>query len=87
MQSKRNRVESFIELLEKNKNSAQLVKEINVNTEINKLFEKYNIQTNQILDYDQFILLRNYINKDIALLFEPTSLTGKYYQITMMLRN
>ena len=78
LQSKRNRVESFIELLEKNKNSAQLVKEINVNTEINKLFENYNIQTNQILDYDQFILLRNYINKDIALLFEPTSLTGKY---------
>ena len=78
LQSKRNRVESFIELLEKNKNSAQLVKEINVNTEINKLFENYNIQTNQILDYDQFILLRNYINKDIALLFEQTSLTGKY---------
>ena len=78
LQSKRNRVESFIELLEKNKNSAQLVKEINVNTEINKLFENYNIQTNKILDYDQFILLRNYINKDIALLFEPTSLTGKY---------
>ena len=78
LQSKRNRVESFIELLEKNKNSAQLTKEINVNTEINKLFENYNIQTNQILDYDQFILLRNYINKDIALLFEPTSLTGKY---------
>ncbi len=78
LQSKRNRVESFIELLEKNKNSSQLVKEINVNTEISKLFENYNIQTNQILDYDQFILLRNYINKDIALLFEPTSLTGKY---------
>ena len=78
LQSKRNRVESIIQLLDKNKNSAQLTKEINVNTEINKLFENYNIQTNQILDYDQFILLRNYINKDIALLFEPTSLTGKY---------
>tara|TARA_Y100001968_G_scaffold135845_1_gene123900 strand:+ start:243 stop:1736 length:1494 start_codon:yes stop_codon:yes gene_type:complete len=78
LQSIRNRVESFINLLEKNKNSSQLEKEININNEINEFFEKYNIQTNQILGYEQLTLLRNYINKDIADLFEPTSLTGQY---------
>jgi len=78
LQTQRNRVESTIKLLDENNNSAQLIKEINVNNEINKLFEKYNIQSNQILDLDQFILLRNEINKDIASLFESTSLTGQY---------
>ncbi len=78
LQSQRNRIESFIKLLEENNNSAQLIKEININNDINNLFEKYNIQSNQILDYDQFKLLRNKINKEIADLFEKTSLTGKY---------
>ena len=53
-----------------------MTKEINTDSEINKLFEKYNIQTNQILGYEQFTLLRNKINTEIAGLFEPTSLTG-----------
>jgi len=78
LQTQRNRVEAIIKLLEDNNNSAQLIKEININNEINKLFEKYNIQTNQILDFEQFFLLRNKIGAEIALLFEPTSLTGKY---------
>tara|TARA_Y100001968_G_scaffold136218_1_gene124239 strand:+ start:135 stop:1625 length:1491 start_codon:yes stop_codon:yes gene_type:complete len=78
LQNQRIRVESVIELLEGNNNSAQLLKEININNEINKLFDKYNIQTNQIFDYEQFILLKNQINTQIASLFEPTSLTGKY---------
>ena len=78
LQTQRNRVEYFIKLLEENNNSAQLIKELNVNDEINNLFETYNIKSNQILDYEQFILLRNEINEEIAILFEPTSLTGKY---------
>ncbi len=78
LQSLRNRVESIINLLEENKNSSQLIKEINVNNEVNKLFDKYNIKSNQIFDIDQFSLIRNEINKDIADLFEKTSLTGKY---------
>ena len=78
LQGQRNSVESIIKLLDENNNSAQLVKEINTNNEINKLFEKYNLNSNQILDLEQFIFLRNRINTDIALLFDPTSLTGKY---------
>ncbi|WP_269605500.1 protein translocase subunit SecD [Prochlorococcus marinus] len=77
LQTQRNSVESIIKLLEDN-NSAQLRKEININNEINKLFEKYNIQSDQILDIDQFNLLKNKINTDIAGLFEPTLLTGQY---------
>ena len=78
LQTQRNRVESIIKLLEDNNNSAQLRKEININKEINKLFEKYNIQSEQILDIDQFNLLKNKINSDIAALFDSTSLTGQY---------
>jgi len=78
LQGQRNSVESIIKLLDENNNSAQLVKEININNEINKLFDKYNLNSNQILDLEQFIFLRNKINTDIALLFDPTSLTGKY---------
>ena len=78
LQGQRNSVESIIKLLDENNNSAQLVKEINTNNQINKLFEKYNINSNQVLDLEQFIFLRNKINTDIALLFDPTSLTGKY---------
>ncbi len=78
LQTQRNNVESFIKLLEENNNSAQLIKEININKQINNLFEKYNIQSDQILDIDQFNLLMNKINTDIAGLFEPTSLTGQY---------
>jgi len=78
LQGQRNSVESIIKLLDENNNSAQLVKEINTNNEINKLFEKYNLNSNQILDLEQFIFLRNRINTDISLLFDPTSLTGKY---------
>ena len=78
LQTLRNRVESFIKLLEENNNSGQLIKEINLNDDINKLFEEYKIQSGQILDYEQFILLRNEINKDIANLFDPTTLTGQY---------
>ena len=78
LQTQRNRVENIINLLQENNSSTQLIKEINVNNEINELFERYNIQSNQILDLNQFTLLINKINKDIADLFEPTSLTGKY---------
>ena len=77
-QTQRNSIESIIKLLEENNNSAQLIKEININNEINQLFEKYDIQSDQILDVDQFNLLRNKISTDIAGLFEPTSLTGQY---------
>ena len=78
LQTQRNSVESIIKLLEDNNNSAQLIKEININNEVNQLFEKYNIKSDQILDVDQFNLLRNKISTDIADLFEPTSLTGQY---------
>ena len=78
LQTQRNRVESIIKLLEENNNSAQLVKEININNEINNLFNEYDIESNQVFDIDQFILLRNKINTDIAGLFDSTSLTGKY---------
>ena len=78
LQNQRNRVESLVKLLEENNNSAQLVQELNINNEINNLFEKYNIKTDQILDLEQFALLRNKINSEIAGLFEPTSLTGKF---------
>ena len=78
LQTQRNSVESIIKLLEENNNSAQLIKEININNEINQLFEKYDIQSDQILDIYQFNLLRNKISTDIAGLFEPTSLTGQY---------
>ena len=78
LQTQRNRVENIINLLQENNSSTQLIKEINVNNEINELFERYNIQSNQILDLNQFTLLINKINKDIADLFEPTSLTGQY---------
>ncbi len=78
LQTQRNRVESIIKLLEENNNSAQLIKELNINNEINNLFDKYNIKSNQIFDYDEFNLLRNKINTEIAVLFEPTSLTGQY---------
>lgn len=78
LQTQRNSVESIIKLLEENNNSAQLIKEININNEINQIFEKYDIQSDQILDVDQFNLLRNKISTDIAGLFDPTSLTGKY---------
>ncbi len=78
LQTERNRVETVINLLDENNNSAQLIKELNVNKEINELFERYNIQSNQIFDINQFNLLRNKINTNIAALFEPTSLTGKY---------
>ncbi len=78
LQSQRNTVDSIIKLLEDNDNSAQLIKEININNEINQLFEKYNIQSNQILNVIQFNNLRNKISTDIADLFEPTSLTGQY---------
>ena len=78
LQTQRNSVEAIIKLLEENNNSAQLIKEINTKNEINILFEKYNIQSNQILDLEQFTLLRNKINTEIATLFEPTSLTGQY---------
>ncbi len=78
LQTQRNSVESIIKLLEENNNSAQLIKEINVNSDINQLFEKYSIQSDQILDVVQFNLLRDKISSDIAGLFEPTSLTGQY---------
>ena len=78
LQTQRNSVESIIRLLEEKNNSAQLLKEININDDINKYFERYNIKSNQILDFDQFNLLRNKINTEIAGLFEPTTLTGKY---------
>ena len=78
LQTQRRNVESIIKLLQENNTSAELSKEINTNTEINNLFKKYNIQSNQIIDIDQFNLLLNKINKDIATLFEPTTLTGKY---------
>tara|TARA_Y100001968_G_scaffold36508_1_gene27988 strand:- start:3993 stop:5486 length:1494 start_codon:yes stop_codon:yes gene_type:complete len=78
LQRQRNKVNSIIKLLEENNNSAQLIKEINTNDEINKLFEIYNIQSNQILDIEQFNFLITKINSDIAGLFESTSLTGKY---------
>ena len=78
LQAERNRLETIIKLLKENNNSAQLLKEINIDNEINKLFEKYNIQSNQILDIDQLILLKNKLSTEIATLFEPTSLTGKF---------
>ncbi len=78
LQTQRNTIESIIKLLEDNNNSAQLIKEINIDKDINNLFEKYNIQSKQILDIQQFILLRNKISTEIARLFETTSLTGKY---------
>ena len=78
LQAQRNTVESFIKLLDENNNSAQLIKEININKEINNLFEKFNIESNQVLDLEQFYFLKNKINFEIARLFEPTSLTGKY---------
>ena len=62
LQTQRNSVESIIKLLEENNNSAQLMKEININNEINQLFEKYDIQSDQILDVDEFNLLRNKIS-------------------------
>ena len=78
LQSQRNSIESIIKLLEENNNSTQLIKEININKEINTLFEKYNMESNQILDSSKFNILRNKINIEIASLFEPTKLTGKY---------
>ncbi len=78
LQTQRNSVESFIKLLEENNNSAQLIKEININKDINNLFEKYSIESSQILGLEQFNLLKNKINTEIAGLFESTSLTGKY---------
>ena len=78
LQSQRNNIESIIKLLEENNNSAQLIKEININNEINKLFEKYKIQTDKILEVVDFNLLKNKISKEIAGLFEPTALTGQY---------
>ena len=77
LQTQSNSVESIIKVLEDNNNSAQLIKDFNTNDEINKLFEKYNIPTNQILDLEQFNLLNNKIKTEIAVLFEPTALTGK----------
>ena len=78
LQTQRNSVESIIKLLEENNNSAQLIKELNINNQINNLFERFNIKSKQILDLEQFNLLRNKINTEIAFLFEPTSLTGQY---------
>ncbi len=78
LQAQRNSVESIIKLLEENNNSAQLIKEINFNNEINQLFDKYNIDSEQIFDVVQFNLLRNKISTEIAGLFERTPLTGKY---------
>ena len=77
LQSLRNKVDSIINLLDKNSNSALLIKEINVNSQINDLFEKYNISNDNIFDKETFLLLRNKINKEVASLFERTSLTGK----------
>ena len=77
LQIQRNKIESNIQLLEEN-NSAQLLKELNIRDDINKLFEKYNIQSNQILDIEKFILLKSKVDTEIASLFEPTSLTGQY---------
>ncbi len=78
LQAQRNSIESIINLIDQNINSAQLIKEINTSNDINKLFEKYNIKTNQILEAEEFVLLRNRVNTEIANLFDPTSLTGQY---------
>ena len=78
LQTQKRSVESILKLLDENNNSAELIKEINTNNEINNLFEKYNIKSNQIFDSYQFSLLRDEIRKEIAALFETTKLTGKY---------
>jgi len=78
LQTQKRSVENIIKLLDENNNSAQLVKEINTNNEINNLFEKYNFKSSQIFEIGQFYLLRDEIRKEISTLFETTQLTGKY---------
>ncbi len=77
-QSIRSQISSIIKILETSNTEPgkinQLIKE---NNEISTLFKKYNLTIDESSKIESFILIRNEINKDIADLFESTSLTGK----------
>ena len=78
LQSLRSSVSRIIKLLETTNNESlnisQLIKEDN---EIASLFKRYNLLTNDSSSVESFHFLKNEINKDIADLFDSTSLTGK----------
>ncbi len=78
LQSLRSQVSRIIKILETSNNESlkinQLFKE---NNQIATLFKKYNLIIDDSSKSESFLLLRNEINKDIANLFESTSLTGK----------
>ena len=76
-QSQRSNVNSIIKLIEKNNNPVKLYEIIKSNNSILDLFENYNLVINESTGIESFYLLRNEINKDLADLFEPTTLTGK----------
>ncbi len=72
LQSLRSNVSGIIKILETSNNES-----IKTDQLIKDLFKKYNLIIDDHPKSESFLLLRNQINKDIANLFDSTSLTGK----------
>ncbi len=78
LQSLRAQVSAVIKLLEtNNQESVNINQLISENKVITNLLMKYNLVIDDFSQSESLLLLRNSINKDIAALFEGTSLTGK----------
>ncbi len=78
LQALRSRVSGFIKILEtRNNKSLNINPLIKENNDLVNLFKKYNLILDSSSQSESFLLLRNAINKDIANLFDSTSLTGK----------